>query len=214
MRHVKKKWKSYFRVGSSSRQLSNVSWVDPIAIPLLLITMIIIGRLYLQHGQWQDWDMKCILSISSLNIINWVTLRSPKCNTGDRYVRYVRIPWQYPQFTNPMHGWCLNIQSKFLREFYEKPIQAPHLQMVSTSMPEKPKALSPWRQIVRVFGLKSRHQRALAMAYPRPTPIVPYVPASSLKSPEIVPVVVLMCIHPSEKICIIATFSLARNLGT
>lgn len=53
------------------------------------------------------------------------------------------------------------------------------LDMVSTSMPEKPKALSP------STATTSRSvQVAAAMAYPSPTPMVPQVPASSLSLPS------------------------------
>lgn len=55
-----------------------------------------------------------------------------------------------------------------------------YLQMVSTSMPENPKALSPSTQMTRCPGLLSLATRAAAIANPKPTPIVPKVPASSL----------------------------------
>jgi hypothetical protein len=52
--------------------------------------------------------------------------------------------------------------------------------MVSTSMPENPKALSPSTQMTRCPGFLSLATRAAAIANPKPTPIVPKVPASSL----------------------------------
>lgn len=52
----------------------------------------------------------------------------------------------------------------------------PHLQMVSTSMPLNPKAESPSTATTS----RSGQVAAAAMAYPRPTPMVPQVPASSL----------------------------------
>lgn len=55
-----------------------------------------------------------------------------------------------------------------------------YLQMVSTSMPENPKALSPSTQMTRFPGLLSLATTAAAIANPKPTPIVPKVPASSL----------------------------------
>ena len=53
--------------------------------------------------------------------------------------------------------------------------------MVSTSIPEKPKALSPSMHITLLPEFSARHQIAAAIAKPKPTPIVPNVPASSLK---------------------------------
>lgn len=56
-----------------------------------------------------------------------------------------------------------------------------HLHMVSTSMPENPKALSPsTHTILRPFSPLLRSSVAAAIAKPRPTPIVPNVPASNL----------------------------------
>lgn len=55
-----------------------------------------------------------------------------------------------------------------------------YLQMVSTSMPENPNALSPSTQMTRCPGLLSLATMAAAIANPKPTPIVPKVPASSL----------------------------------
>lgn len=55
-----------------------------------------------------------------------------------------------------------------------------YLQMVSTSMPENPNALSPSTQMTRCPGFLSLATIAAAMANPKPTPIVPKVPASSL----------------------------------
>ena len=53
------------------------------------------------------------------------------------------------------------------------------LTIVSTSMPENPKALSP------STATTSRSvQVAAAIAYPNPTPMVPHVPASSLSLPS------------------------------
>lgn len=52
--------------------------------------------------------------------------------------------------------------------------------MVSTSMPENPNALSPSTQMTRCLGFLSLATIAAAMANPKPTPIVPKVPASSL----------------------------------
>lgn len=57
---------------------------------------------------------------------------------------------------------------------------AVYLQMVSTSRPENPKALSPSTQMTRCPGFLSLATTAAAMANPKPTPIVPKVPASSL----------------------------------
>lgn len=57
-----------------------------------------------------------------------------------------------------------------------------HLHMVSTSMPEKPKALSPSTQtILWPLPLLLFSNAAAAIAKPRPTPIVPNVPASNLQ---------------------------------
>ncbi len=55
-----------------------------------------------------------------------------------------------------------------------------HLTIVSTSMPEKPKALSPsiHTTLWTLFCVCSK--TAAAMANPGPTPIVPNVPASNL----------------------------------
>lgn len=56
-----------------------------------------------------------------------------------------------------------------------------HLHMVSTSMPENPKALSPSTQtILRPLSPLLLSRVAAAIAKPRPTPIVPNVPASNL----------------------------------
>lgn len=56
-----------------------------------------------------------------------------------------------------------------------------HLHMVSTSMPENPKALSPsTHTILRPFSPLLLSSVAAAIAKPRPTPIVPNVPASNL----------------------------------
>lgn len=56
-----------------------------------------------------------------------------------------------------------------------------HLHMVSTSMPENPKALSPSTQtILRPLSPLVFSAAAAAIAKPRPTPIVPNVPASNL----------------------------------
>lgn len=55
-----------------------------------------------------------------------------------------------------------------------------YLQMVSTSMPENPKALSPSTQMTLFPGFLSLATIAAAIANPKPTPIVPKVPASSL----------------------------------
>lgn len=56
-----------------------------------------------------------------------------------------------------------------------------HLHIVSTSMPEKPKALSPSTHTTRWPLPRSLSSTAEAMAKPRPTPIVPNVPASNLQ---------------------------------
>jgi len=55
-----------------------------------------------------------------------------------------------------------------------------HLTMVSTSIPENPKAESPSTATTRRSGLTA----AAAMAYPSPTPMVPQVPASSRSLPS------------------------------
>lgn len=56
-----------------------------------------------------------------------------------------------------------------------------HLHMVSTSMPENPKALSPSTQTIRrPLSPLFVSRLAAAIANPRPTPIVPNVPASNL----------------------------------
>lgn len=52
--------------------------------------------------------------------------------------------------------------------------------MVSTSMPENPKALSPSTQTTLLLLSLLFSTAAAAMAKPRPTPIVPKVPASNL----------------------------------
>lgn len=59
-------------------------------------------------------------------------------------------------------------------------MNAVYLQMVSTSMPENPNALSPSTQMTCCPGFLSLATKAAAMAKPKPTPIVPKVPASSL----------------------------------
>lgn len=57
-----------------------------------------------------------------------------------------------------------------------------HLHMVSTSMPENPKALSPSTQTTFLPLGSFVSSAAAAMAKPRPTPIVPNVPASNLNA--------------------------------
>ena len=61
-----------------------------------------------------------------------------------------------------------------------------NLAAVSSSIPEKPNAESPWMQNTgegsSPFPFNSACTRAAAMAKPQPTPIVPNVPASSLKT--------------------------------
>lgn len=60
-----------------------------------------------------------------------------------------------------------------------------HLHMVSTSMPENPKALSPSTHTMRRPLSPLFFSRvAAAIANPRPTPIVPNVPASNLTGYE------------------------------
>lgn len=64
--------------------------------------------------------------------------------------------------------------------FAERHLQT-HLHMVSTSMPENPKALSPSTQTIRrPLSPLFLSRVAAAIANPRPTPIVPNVPASNL----------------------------------
>ena len=67
-----------------------------------------------------------------------------------------------------------------IRLFTEWLLQT-HLHMVSTSMPENPKALSPSTQTTRrPLSPLFLSRVAAAIANPRPTPIVPNVPASNL----------------------------------
>ena len=55
-----------------------------------------------------------------------------------------------------------------------------HLHAVSSSIPENPKALSPWIQNTGGTVGVVCETRAAAIAKPHPTPIVPNVPASNL----------------------------------
>lgn len=54
-----------------------------------------------------------------------------------------------------------------------------YLQMVSTSMPENPNALSPSTQMTHRPEFLSLAAIEAALANPKPTPIVPEVPALS-----------------------------------
>ena len=69
---------------------------------------------------------------------------------------------------------------KLLNQNYDK-----HLHAVSSSIPENPNALSPCTHTtllgIREASVWLSASRAAAIANPIPTPIVPNVPASSLK---------------------------------
>lgn len=62
-----------------------------------------------------------------------------------------------------------------------------YLHIVSISIPENPKALSPWMDITLFPGAWSLHQIPAATANPNPTPIVPKLPASSLQAKQRTP---------------------------
>lgn len=59
-----------------------------------------------------------------------------------------------------------------------------YLHIVSISIPENPKALSPWMDITLFPGAWSLHQIPAATANPNPTPIVPKLPASNLQAKQ------------------------------
>lgn len=62
-----------------------------------------------------------------------------------------------------------------------------YLHIVSISIPENPKALSPWMDITLFPGAWSLHQIPAATANPNPTPIVPKLPASNLQAKQRTP---------------------------
>lgn len=59
-----------------------------------------------------------------------------------------------------------------------------YLHIVSISIPENPKALSPWMDITLFPGAWSLHQIPAATANPNPTPMVPKLPASNLQAKQ------------------------------
>lgn len=77
-----------------------------------------------------------------------------------------------------IHGILVKLSLAIYKEGL--PEQKRYLQIVSTSIPENPKALSPSMQTTRFSGVWSLATIAAAIAKPSPTPIVPKVPASSL----------------------------------
>lgn len=84
-----------------------------------------------------------------------------------------------------------------------------YLHIVSISIPENPKALSPWMDITLFPGAWSLHQIPAATANPNPTPIVPKLPASNLQAKQRTPAYLKLFVYVcNEYLHIICRFEL------
>lgn len=137
--------------------------------------------------QWTRWAA-CTCSRSKnnlshttalLSLINSISLLWTTCSSVLPYFFYF-LSYISFSFFPPM------LYISLIDFTFSKALTYSHLQAVSNSIPENPKALSPWIHttgnelwVLTLLSL-SPSTTAAAMAKPHPTPIVPNVPASNL----------------------------------